>query len=194
MKHLFGLVILVLSLHNTNSMSTNDYCIRILNQCIGSYNSDKKYALTCQKTTCERKLSYECGPDFCAKNKRSCETISNLIIALKTYKGLLLFEKEQEKYSNFMRKIKKCSIKSYALQPDDICINGCHSMARYSFKFRMTENKPAKDMNCPCRGNKTFDCGKKFCAVHSNACDAFKKTETSFRINDCGNSDANHGK
>ena len=119
MKYIFKILLYILNICNIICISTNDYCIRIQNDCNGFFGFDQKYDIKCLKTTCKGKLNYKCGLDFCARNKRSCETISNLMFLLKTYKGLLLFEKEHEKYSNFIGKIKKCSMKTYAIQSND---------------------------------------------------------------------------
>ncbi len=144
------------------SFSTNGFCIRVQNRCKGFYVFGYKYQAKCEKIACKGKLRYECGLDYCADNKLSCDSILNLMFLIRSYKGLPLFKKEIEKFTNFIERINYCAIDAYSLQPDDICINGdgCYSVSRFSFKIGM--NRITKPIICRCPDNQTYHCGEKF--------------------------------
>lgn len=187
MKIIFPVLISLMAISAAISIGTNDYCIRVQNQCKGEYDSSHNYEIKCQKTKCEGKLSYKCGSDYCAENKRSCDVIFNLMFLLRSYKGLLLFEKELEKYTNFIQKINHCSVEQYTLKSEDVCLNGggCYSVS--GFSFRMSLNKVSKSIDCPCRGNHSYHCGEKYCTAHSDACEALNRNGLNVSQN-CGNS------
>jgi len=189
MKLIFTVLVSIMAIEKAIStrFNINNICIGVKNRCKGLYEYNLKYQIKCEKKACKGKLSYDCGSDYCDKNKHSCEIITNLRFLIKAYKSLLLFEKELEKYSHIIERINYCAIDAYSLQPDDICINGdgCYSVSRFSFKIGM--NRITKPIICRCPANQTYHCGEKFCAVHSDACLAFNKTHSSSFIRNCDN-------
>ena len=189
MKLIFTLIVAILAIDESISIiiSSNYMCIREQNRCEGFYDTAYKYNIKCEKKACEGKLNYECGSDYCALNQYLCETVSNVIYMLRSHRGMLLPRKEVKKYTNFIEKISYCAVTEYSLQSDDVCINddGCHSVSVFS--FGSIGAKVTKPINCPCPAKHTFQCGEKFCVVHSDACEAFNKTGSSFNIKNCGN-------
>lgn len=187
MKLISLAVITLLLINKILSLSTNDLCIRIQDKCTGNYDSNHNYDVTCVKTKCEGKLSYRCGQDYCATNKKSCDTVFNLMFLLRSYKGLLLFEKELDKYSDFIQKIKECPSEAYLFQEEDVCSNGIGCYSKAGFSFRIGKNKVIKPVNCPCMKEHSFQCGDDFCAIHSNACDEFRQNSSNLMAKKCGN-------
>jgi hypothetical protein len=190
MKLIFTLLLSVVALDkvisSNMSVRSKNMCLRVKNQCKGSYDTSYKYEIECEKMTCQGKLSYNCGSDYCALDKRSCDTIFNLMFLLRSYKGLLMFEKELKKYTNFIEKIGYCPVKEYSLQPDDVCMNGdgCYSVSAFPFRIG---TKVTKHINCPCPYGNGYHCGEKFCVVHSDACEVLNKTGLKTAIKSCGN-------
>jgi len=188
MKLIFALFVYILSIEKaiSISISSNELCIRVQNQCKGSYNYGLKYEIECKKSRCEGKLSFECGLDYCAQNRRSCEKILNLKYLIKSYKGFM-FSKELKNYLNVIEGIRYCAVNEHSLQPNDVCINGdgCYSVGR--LPFSIGTNKITKPINCLCPASHSFHCGEKFCAIHSDACGAFNKSGSNSIIKNCGN-------
>ena len=182
---IFLLAILPLELVISVSFSSNDICIREQNRCksLNGLNSELK----CEKMACKGRFSSECGLDYCAKSKTSCDSILNLMFLNRSFKRLLLFKTDLEKYSSSIEKISYCAVDAYLLQADDVCINskGCYSVTRYL--FRISKKKITKPINCTCPAKHNFNCGEKFCAVHSDACGAFNQTGSNAVIKNCDN-------
>jgi len=188
MKLIFTLLLSILVIDK--SISTNNLCIKVQNKCEGSYDSQHKYEIKCQKNPCHGKLSFECGSNYCAQNKHSCDITLNMIFLLNLYKRFHFYDKEMKKITNSIKTIKNCSVDGYSLQSDDICINGdgCLLISRFPFRFGM--NRATKLITCPCPVGHSYSCGERFCAVHSDACSAFNKTGFSSINKNCGNSES----
>lgn len=186
MKFIFSLVVLIVLLSEAFSLKKHDLCIRIQNKCKGHYDSNHNYETKCEKTKCEGKLGHKCGSDYCAVNKRSCDTVFNLMFLLRSYKGLLLFEKELEKYTDFIQKINFFPTDMNQIQESDICLNGAGCVFKSGFSL-IGRNDVINSVNCPCKKENSFECGDKYCTDHSNTCDGFKQNGVNFTIKKCGN-------
>jgi hypothetical protein len=183
---IFLLSVLALEMATT-TLGIHDICIKKENQCKGFNRYSLKLDIKCKKTPCQGNFSYECESDYCAKNKHSCDNILSLIYLLNSYNRFLSIENKLKKYSYLIGSIDYCIGNEHSLQPNHVCINGdgCSSVLKSPFRIGRSITK--KPINCPCPAKHTFNCGKKYCTVNSDACEVFNKTGSNYAIKSCGN-------
>ncbi len=74
-------------------------------QSLNKQNIEKKVEIL----KCPKYFSFTCSSNYCTKNNKTCESIKNLHYMIRAYSGLVLFEKELNRYFKFIKMISNCS-------------------------------------------------------------------------------------
>ena len=153
--------------------------------------------MICEDTDCHSKHSYKCAENICSINKKECDDYidfahyTSMVAKDNKYNHVFLRQNTYvDKFKLFHKKIQICAEKIHILQPNDFCKNAFNCLHRQevfsklsTFRFRSSKKYTLKKIDCPCRGNFSYHCGKEFCAVHKTACDLAQKKESYFKIN-----------
>jgi len=82
---------------------------------IGTFNTNNLCKITSREEKtgvlkkCPRNFNLTCSDSYCTKNKLTCVSVKNLKYMIKVYNGLILFEKELNRYTKFIRMIPNCT-------------------------------------------------------------------------------------
>lgn len=156
-------------------------CITSNDVCVLPDKNSNQMTQTCKETFCHSERSFECGEEFCSKDKDSC------ILFLNSLKQ----NSENQKNRNFLSLFKKSGGETW--ESNGVCLNGEHCYSRKMIPLRSrTTIKVLKRIECPCLGYYSFQCGKDFCALDESACEMFnansRQTEIeTINIKKCGN-------
>lgn len=188
------ILILIIQLKVALSIRSIDICFATEKHCKGSYDSKNNYVIKCENS-CQGKYGEHCGTDRCAINKMVCEEHQNIIQTLSLFFKSIKYKAEKEKFVLFNHAIKKCPINHHVWQPSDICINGLNCFQRKEIPMRNDNVYSLKKIDCPCKGEHSYRCGRDYCAVNNKACESFSlggvgltKTEaSSLGLKGCGN-------
>jgi hypothetical protein len=104
MKFFLNIILFYLIIFNINSLNTNHLCKRKI-QSLNKQNIEKKVEIL----KCPKYFSFTCSSNYCTKNNKTCESIKNLHYMIRAYSGLVLFEKELNRYFKFIKMISNCS-------------------------------------------------------------------------------------
>lgn len=171
------------------SLQLENVCMMSETTCIGSYDKSLKYALKCEKNTCDGKLSFKCDSDHCTSNKITCDSLLGLNFLIKFYSRLKLYDKHLKTYKTFFKSIKSCDLKKYEWTPRDVCLNGLNCHLKEALKIRHLNIYTLKKTECPCSGVHSYRCGDQHCAFHQKGCDEFLlKLKDNSSILNCKNS------
>ena len=141
-------------------LKLNDFCRATDLVCTGHYNKFYKYTQSCRKIRCSGEYSYECGTEFCAKEKSNCDDILQFNLIMNT------IDLNHKFKNSFLNQIQKCSIdllKPTFEKKNEICSN-----IGYCYT---NDYSAAKKIACPCIGKLNYVCGGKFCTKNSLVCD-----------------------
>ena len=162
MKFLLNLLILSIAITRRNCLNSDDVCLSSKElECINNIDSNHK-----------------CGPSYCAKDKNVCERLLNLryIARINNLKSM---DSQAIKYIKFLASVKVCkNTKKLTNKTFEICLNGmgCSSKKRlFMFKKRIYVSFIIKPIDCPCRDDYGFQCGKEYCSKQESECNEFLK-------------------
>ena len=132
---------------------------------------------------CLNEYKYKCDTETCAKDKMNCEKYDSLTSLLtcslcKILKSSM-YETQMLKLIHFIRIIKECPINENKWTINDVCITAtdCFKIkhAPYSFNNGI---KIFKKVDCKCKGNYTYNCGRQYCSMDKDVCDSLSLTNT----------------
>ena len=207
-KKIFWIVIL-LFVQTLLSLKSKDLCYNIQEECIGSFDLNRKYQVKCEKVKCNGKFSIQCGINKCAINKKDCDdyiqfaysfSLRNIQISLsiiesinENRKKLSFHEKQGQKLKLFNQNIGQCPIIPYEWKPTDVCIKGLKCYEKIKILKGFGYNYYKKPTSCQCPNSHSFECGKisskSICAASQISCNTLKdlKTHKFHAIENCRN-------
>jgi len=103
-----------------------------------------------------------------------------------------VLKQDMNGFLNLVENIRDCTYSLNVAQ--DICMNEkkCYTNSIIALKTGLTKLSVRKLVDCKCAHKHSFNCGKNYCAIHSNVCGLFEawlnSTQSGFTrsINRCG--------
>ena len=194
MHRIFLLFALLANFQSTFSIKSTDICFATEKHCKGTYDLKSHYQTKCE-ILCQGKYNFACGTDRCAVSKAVCDEHQTILHTLSIFFTSVKYRAEKEKYIIFNQTVKRCPTLAYSWQPNDVCLNGVSCYQRKEIPMRNDNIYSLKKIDCPCKGDFSYRCGKGYCAVHNKACEGFflrdviisKVEAASLGIKGCGN-------
>lgn len=174
------------------SLKSTDFCHVAENECKGHYQSNI-YQIKCELKKCVGKYSYQCGPGLCSTRNASCVKHQSITQMFNSMFKSIKYKHEKENFITFNQNINKCPIDPYLWNLNDICLNEKQCLQNNEFVMRSGVVRFQKLINCPCKEKFNYHCGKNYCALNKQACDAFdlkylKNSKSLIKeIKSCGN-------
>lgn len=180
MKLLFILIVLIVLICEVFSLKSSDVC-KMDKDCDGN---------KCEENICEYpEFNHQCGKDYCARNKDKCQLFLKICYVARM-NNLRSIDSQIKKYLTFRNKINSCELEP-ELKSFDVCLNGVDCLKQ---KRLPNLTYIIKQVDCPCRGKYSYQCGKKFCSTQKIDCEKFLvskrlsvKNFTEKRLKTCGN-------
>lgn len=186
-------------------LKSTNFCKLIEKECKGSYDGKLNYKVVCDAGKCIEKYPYKCEKNICTVDKQECEDyldfsyFTNVIAKKDKLKSVFLKQDYYEdKFNQFKIKIQNCTEKAYQFKPSDMCLKGVSCYQRQeilsrlnSFGFGANRKFALKKIECPCRGDYSYHCGKQYCTVNRLVCDSFTAKNIKLKSNEIKNCTGN---
>lgn len=186
-----SLIILILTIHLTISLRSNDFCIVKQQDCKGFYDKNDNYKTKCEPVMCHGKYENDCGLGICSINKTECFKYNQLDMYMKMVFKIQPINpvfaarhaEQKKEFELFRNYIADCKNKFYKFNLYDFCINGkdCKTVRRI---FGLIQGP--KNIDCKCPKKLSYKCNQ-YCTSNSVACDYFKSNKIFYNIKNCGN-------
>ena len=184
------LFLLIVTKASSFRLIPNDFCFAIETDCRGSYEAQNRYRNVCEHL-CHGKFGYKCGSKLCSANETVCDEYFKIKESLNPFFNTIYHEIEKVKFNLFNSIISDCSIWRAKWLSSDICINGKNCIEKQKIHMRSGFVNYQKKIECQCRGNHTYYCGKDYCAKSKNSCNDFYFKFNGFikpgSLKNCGN-------
>lgn len=185
MKHLM-VIALILLINSSFGMRPINFCKRIHEKCVGTYDEQNVYAEKCHLDKCPKQFKYYCNFfNVCAKNKLSCTQLNETKHYIEKIRIPYTFSHEMIKLKKFISNFRECPLTQSYLKPTDMCLNGNNCF--YTISNNESEELPRKAIVCPCPSQYSFHCGDFYCATNSIACNLFISNKNDNTPRRCGN-------
>jgi hypothetical protein len=164
-KKEYFLIFLLFNIKSIVNIKSSDLC----------FSSNKFCKQKCEQI-CLGKHVYQCGSDRCSLNKQICDEHQTMLKTLGQSFNSIKYKIEKEKFLHFNNAIKKCPHIEYVFNLNETCVNGMNCYEKKESLFRSDLIFSIKKIDCPCRGEHSYQCGKNFCTLHNKACIALKQS------------------
>ena len=153
------LTILSIAITRRNCLKSDDVCI------LG------------KELDCVTNIDYNhnCGLSNCAKDKHVCERFLNLRYIAR-FNSLRSMDSQAMKYIKFLASVKNCkNTKKVTNKTFEVCLNGIGCSSKKRLLNKIDVSFIVKPIDCPCRGDYGFKCGKEYCSKQESECNEFLK-------------------
>jgi len=169
---------------NTLSFDSKDVCLKKSIH-VGKYADHNRYTIIEIRENCSNKTNpVECGPDYCAVKKETCNKFINARLISKIFKLSSNMLHDTDSIERKIQEVKSCA---YTFNSNDICINTRKCYQRASGVLDYKSIRMLMPTKCKCLSEMSFHCGESHCAVHKEACDFFKTKKNQTQPKFCNN-------
>ena len=116
---------------------------------------------------------YQCGLDFCSRDKKTCDYFKEWSLLLDKYKQFDSMEKNLKIFKKFLNDMNECHIDEYKSHTADVCLNkkNCVEKKTWSTRFMFKGVGYFKVEKCPCPVHFGFNCKNLFCTKTEEICE-----------------------